>query len=69
MKCYTSDEICELKRLEPYIFKLNYFRYNLSHSNESKHLHPLLVEKIMANAIKELREEMEEKNIHIPGYN
>lgn len=58
-----------MTNIEDYITKLNYFRWNLAHSHESTLLPPELVEKMMAKSLNDLRKEMEEKGIKIPGYN
>jgi hypothetical protein len=52
-----------------YMFKLNYFRYNLAHAEESKMLPPPILEKLCGDKLLELSKEIEEKGIKIPGYN
>lgn len=52
-----------------YMFKLNYFRYNLSHAEESKMIPPPILEKLCGEKLVELYKEMEEKGIKIKGYN
>ena len=51
------------------MFKLNYFRYNLAHAEESKMLPPPILEKLCGDKLLELSKEIEEKGIKIPGYN
>lgn len=51
------------------MFKLNYFRYNLSHAEESKMIPPPILEKLCGEKLVELYKEMEEKGIKIKGYN
>lgn len=66
----AEQEIIDtLKIKNDYILKLNYFRYNLSHAEESTALPPQFVEKMMGDKLVELYKEMEEKGIRLPGYN
>jgi hypothetical protein len=60
------DEFATAKK---YIDKLHYLRFNLAHAHESKYFPPDIFEKMMAQGLKDLRKEMEEKGIKIPGYN
>ena len=55
--------------IDEYVLRLNFFRYNLVNADKSVDMHPLLVEKVMSKGIQDVLKEMEEKNIHIPGYN
>jgi hypothetical protein len=68
---YNSTKEYEdmIKKKNDYIFRLNYFRYNLAHAEESKNLPPFIVEQIMAHGLEETRRQMKEDNIVIEGYN
>ncbi len=65
----TKEEEELIKKKNDYIYKLNYFRYNLVNAEKSKNLPPLLVEQIMAHGLEETRRQMREDNIEIEGYN
>jgi hypothetical protein len=59
----------EMEKLKPYIEKLNYLRFNLTESHRSDNIPPYILEVMIAEQLTNLRKEMKESGIKIPGYN
>lgn len=59
----------EMEKLKPYIEKLNYLRFNLTESHRSDNIPPYILEVMIAEELTNLRKEMKESGIKIPGYN
>lgn len=58
-----------MEKLKPYIEKLNYLRFNLTESHRSDNIPPYILEVMIAEELTNLRKEMKESGIKIPGYN